>query len=89
MVIVSPGTPPVALNAGVVSFVMSSAFDDPESDAVSRSIAKGAEGAAESTVSEVGADEGETFPAASVNVAANDHVPSDNVGKSHDDAGTT
>jgi hypothetical protein len=73
----------------VESDVKSSTDDTPVSDASKTSGAKGAEGAAESTVSEVGADEGETFPAASVNVAANDHVPSDNVGKSHDDAGTT
>jgi hypothetical protein len=67
---------------GVVSFVLLSVFEAPESDAGNRSGAARAEGADVSILIGSGADGGEVFPAGSVVVVVIDQSPSDIVGRS-------
>ena len=88
-VVVSPAAPPATDTVGVLSEVLSSVLEDPESDADARSGAAGADGAVASTVIESAEPADDTLPAGSVSVADTDHVPSLRVGRSHDAAGTT
>ena len=83
MVIVSPELPPAAETVGVVSFVMLSVVELPESDADARSGAAGVAGVATTVMSSDGPAD-DTFPALSVSVALVVHVPADSVGRSHD-----
>ena len=88
-VILSPFVPPAPLIVGVVSDVLLSVDEVPESDDGARSGTDGDNGAIASTTNdnaELAADE---LPARSVTVEVTDHVPSDMAGKSHDVAGTT
>jgi hypothetical protein len=80
MVMVSPLVPPLALNVGVVSLVLLSESDAPESDVANKSRPVGADGAVPSIV--IGDDPvaWPVFPAASVTEADNVQIPSDNVG---------
>jgi hypothetical protein len=80
MVIVSPLVPPLALKVGVVSLVLLSESDAPESDDAERSTPDGADGAAPSIVSDNDPVAGPVFAAASVTESDTVHVPSDNVG---------
>jgi hypothetical protein len=80
MVIVSPLVPPLALIVGVVSLVLLSVFDAPESDDANRSTPDGAVGGVVSMLIDNDPVAGLVFPAASVTEADNVHVPSDNVG---------
>jgi hypothetical protein len=75
------GTTPPDME-GVVSFVLLSVFEAPESDAGNRSGAARAEGADVSILIGSGADGGEVFPAGSVVVVVIDQSPSDIVGRS-------
>jgi hypothetical protein len=80
MVMVSPLVPPLALNVGVVSLVLLSESDAPESDVANKSRPVGADGAVPSIV--IGDDPvaWPVFPAASATEADNVQIPSDNVG---------
>jgi len=80
MVIVSPLVPPLALIVGVVSLVLLSVFDAPESDDAERSTPDGADGAAPSIVIGSAVDDVDVLPAGSVRVAEMFHVPSVSVG---------
>ena len=80
MVMVSPLVPPLALIVGVVSLVLLSESDAPESDDANRSTPVGADGGVVSIVSDNDPVAGPVFPAASVTEADTVHVPSDNVG---------
>jgi hypothetical protein len=80
MVMVSPLVPPLALIVGVVSLVLLSESDAPESDDANRSTPVGADGGVVSIVSDNDPVAGLVFPAASVTEADTVHVPSDNVG---------
>ena len=84
IVTVSPVTPPVAENVGVVSVVLLSEVEEPESDAVARSGAAGADGEVASIFTDNAELDVEVFPAGSVTVALTDHVPSVSVGKSQE-----
>ena len=76
---VSPFVPPVALTVGVVSLVLLSVLDDPESDDASKSTPDGADGGVVSTVTLRDCDV-PVFPAESVTDAEIAHVPSERVG---------
>ena len=80
IVIVSPLAPPLALIVGVVSLVLLSESDAPESDDANRSTPDGADGGVVSIVIGSADEEVEVFPAGSVNVAETFHVPSVSVG---------
>jgi len=80
MVMVSPLVPPAALKVGVVSLVLLSESDAPESDDANRSTPDGAVGGVVSMLIDNDPVAGLVFPAASVTEADNVHVPSDNVG---------
>ena len=80
MVIVSPLVPPAALKVGVVSLVLLSESDDPESDVANKSRPAGANGAVPSIAMGSADEEVEVLPAGSVNVAEMFHVPSVSVG---------
>ena len=80
MVMVSPLVPPLALIVGVVSLVLLSESDVPESDDANRSTPVGAVGGVVSIVIGNAVDDGETLPAGSVNVDEMFHVPSVSVG---------
>lgn len=77
---------PETLMSGVLSDVMSSVDDEPESDDAARSGAPGIEGAVASIVNDnAGVPAKDTFPAGSVSVADTLHVPSANDGdRSHE-----
>jgi hypothetical protein len=77
---VSPLVPPLALIVGVVSLVMLSESDAPESDDAERSTPDGAVGAAPSIVIGSAVDDVDVLPAGSVRVAEMFHVPSVSVG---------
>jgi hypothetical protein len=80
MVMVSPLVPPLALKVGVVSLVLLSESDAPESDDAERSTPDGADGGVVSMLIDNDPVAGPVFPAASVTEADTVHVPSDNVG---------
>ncbi len=80
MVMVSPLVPPLALIVGVVSFVLLSESDVPESDDVNRSTPVGAVGGVVSIVMGNADEELEVLPAGSVNVDEMFHEPGLNVG---------
>jgi hypothetical protein len=80
MVMVSPLVPPLALIVGVVSFVLLSESDVPESDDANRSTPVGADGGVVSIVIGSADEEVEVLPAGSVNVDEMFHVPSVSVG---------
>jgi hypothetical protein len=80
MVMVSPLVPPLALKVGVVSMVLLSESDAPESDDANKSRPVGATGAVPSIVIGNAVDDGEMLPAGSVNVDEMFHVPSVSVG---------
>ena len=80
MVMVSPLVPPLALIVGVVSLVLLSESDAPESDDAERSTPDGADGGVVSMLIDNDPVAGPVFPIASVTEADNVHVPSDNVG---------
>ena len=88
IVAVSPTEPPVTEKVGVVSFVMLSVTDEPVSLEAARSGVAGATGAEVSTVMESG-DDDEVFPDRSDNVDVMLHVPSERVGRSHEEADPT
>ena len=78
---------PIRENVGVTSDVRSSVDDEPLSDAVARSGAvEAVAGAVASITIVIAGPADDSFPAGSVNVAVTDQVPSDKVGRSHDDA---
>jgi hypothetical protein len=86
----SPELPPLEIDiVGVESVVTLSVFELPESEEVAKSGAPGVLGALVSTVRLIDELADETFPYASVNVAETLQVPSESVGRSHDDAGKT
>jgi hypothetical protein len=80
MVIVSPFAPPVALIVGVVSLVLLSESDAPESDDAARSTPVGADGAVASIVMGNAVDGADVLPAGSVSVDEMFHEPGLNVG---------
>ena len=80
MVMVSPFVPPVALTVGVVSLVLLSVLDDPESDDASKSTPDGADGGVVSIEMGSALDDGEVFPAGSVSVDERFQFPGVNVG---------
>jgi hypothetical protein len=80
MVMVSPLVPPLALKVGVVSMVLLSESDAPESDDANKSRPVGATGAVPSIVIGNAVDDGEMLPAGSVNVDEMFQVPSVSVG---------
>ena len=80
MVMVSPVVPPVALTVGVVSLVLLSVLDDPESDDASRSTPDGADGGVVSIEIDSALDDGDVFPAGSVSVDEMFQFPGVNVG---------
>jgi len=80
MVMVSPLVPPLALIVGVVSLVLLSVFDAPESDDANRSTPVGAVGGVVSIVMGSADEELEVLPAGSVNVDEMFHEPGPNVG---------
>ncbi len=80
MVMVSPLVPPVALSVGVVSLVLLSVLEDPESDDASKSTPAGADGAVPSMVMGRALDGDDVLPDGSVTVAETFHVPSPSVG---------
>ena len=80
MVMVSPLVPPLALIVGVVSFVLLSESDVPESDDANRSTPVGAVGGVVSIVMGNADEELEVLPAGSVNVDEMFHEPGLNVG---------
>ena len=88
MVTVSPTAVPIADMAGVLSLVRLSTVELPRSLIATKSVPLPLRGVV-SIDNASGALEDETLPARSVTVEVTDHVPSDNVGKSHDDAGNT
>ena len=88
-VAVSPDEPPGTENDGVVSDVMLSVDDEPESDEATRSGADGADGADASTTSERPALAVDWFPAGSLNFAVSVHVPSVSPDTAHDVAEPT
>ncbi len=75
----SPASAPGIEISGVVSFVMLSEFERPESDEGRRSGA-GRDGGVVAIVMGNEDDEGEMFPSASVNVEEMFHVPSVSIG---------
>jgi hypothetical protein len=80
MVMVSPLVPPLALIVGVVSLVLLSESDVPESDAAARSTPEGADGAVPSIVMGNAVDGADVLPDGSVSVDEMFHVPSVSVG---------
>jgi hypothetical protein len=80
MVMVSPLVPPLALIVGVVSLVLLSVFDAPESDDANKSRPAGANGAVPSMVIGNAVDAVDVLPAVSVSVDVIFHVPSVSVG---------
>ncbi len=80
IVMVSPLVPPVELNVGVLSPVLLSVLDDPESDDASRSTPVGAAGAV--PLIEIGSalDDVEVLPSGSVSVDEIFQLPGVNVG---------
>jgi hypothetical protein len=80
MVMVSPLVPPLALIVGVVSLVLLSESDAPESDDAARSTPDGADGAVPSIVMGSADEEVEVLPDESVNVEEMFHEPGLNVG---------
>jgi hypothetical protein len=89
MVMVSPLVPPLALIVGVVSVVLLSESDVPESDDAKRSTPVGAVGGVVSTVTDNVFDAADAPAVGCVSVALIDHVPSDNVPRSQPVAGMT
>jgi hypothetical protein len=83
---VSPAVASGNARVGVVSEVRLSLFDEPESDASTRSGADGADGEDVSTETDVAGPAAEVLPAASVRVPDTDQTPSVSAGMSHDDA---
>lgn len=73
----------------MVSFVMLSVFEEPLSDVGNKSGNPLADGAVVSISIDNGELGDDWFPAGSVITPVTDHVPSDNVGKSHDVATPT
>jgi hypothetical protein len=80
MVMVSPLVPPLALIVGVVSLVLLSESDAPESDDAARSTPEGADGAVPSIVMGNAVDGADVLPDGSVSVDEMFHVPSVSVG---------
>jgi len=80
IVMVSPLVPPVALIVGVVSLVLLSVLDDPESDDASKSTPDGADGGVVSIEMGSALDDGDVFPAGSVSVDEMFQFPGVNVG---------
>ena len=80
IVIVSPLAPPLALKVGVVSLVLLSESDAPESDDANMSTPVGAVGGVVSIVMGNADEEVEVLPAGSVNVEEMFHEPGLNVG---------
>ena len=85
-VTMSPVEPPAAESVGVVSAVTLSPSDGPVSDAESRSGVAGAVGGVESMTRGSAFCVAPTFPATSMMEADTDQVPSERVGRSHEDA---
>jgi hypothetical protein len=81
MVMVSPLVPPDAPIVGVVSFVLLSVDDEPESDEATRSTPDGADGGVVSIEMGSALDDGEVFPAGSVSVDERFQFPGVNVGR--------
>ena len=77
---VSPLVPPLALNVGVVSLVLLSESDAPESDVANKSRPVGADGAVPSIVIGNEVDGADVLPDGSVSVDEMFHVPSVSVG---------
>lgn len=84
IVAISPVEPPLSDIVGVVSFVVSSVSDAPESDDASKSTSDGFSGADVSTARLSGDAAALVLPASSVTAADTAHVPSVKVGRSHE-----
>jgi hypothetical protein len=80
MVMVSPLVPPDALIVGVVSLVLLSVLDDPESDDASKSTPDGADGGVVSIEMGSALDDVDVLPDGSVRVAETFQFPGVNVG---------
>ena len=88
-VMVSPVLPPVALNVGVLSFVLLSELLEPVSELLARSGTPGAVGALVSIATDNAVDAADAPAVGWDSVAVIDHVPSESVPRLQPVAGST